>query len=103
MNDNISFPPHFIALKKWPGYFWHDVEKKLYSMKITGVLSPLKSRIYTKKAVNAIWNRTGYDFPTDVPIYRLSNKKKRLTLVSSEIEKYLDRKHVIPVQLELFK
>lgn len=37
----VTLPPEFIATK-YPGYFWNDVENKLYSIKISGELKPLK-------------------------------------------------------------
>ena len=36
----ITLPPEFTATK-YPGYFWNTVNKKLYSIKIGGVLRPL--------------------------------------------------------------
>jgi len=37
----ISLPEGFISTR-YPGYFWHFNEKKLYSIKVTGELKPLK-------------------------------------------------------------
>lgn len=39
----VSFKPEFIATK-YPGYFFNIEDNKLYSMKIDGVLKPLKYR-----------------------------------------------------------
>ena len=37
----ITFPPEFVATK-FPGYFWNVKDQKLYSLKVTGVLRPLR-------------------------------------------------------------
>lgn len=37
----VTLPKGFVAIK-YPGYFWHLTEKKLYSMKVDGILKPLK-------------------------------------------------------------
>ena len=37
----ITFPPYFTAIK-FPGYFWNTVDKQLYTIKVTGILRPLK-------------------------------------------------------------
>ncbi len=37
----VSLPSDFIATK-YPGYFFNTADEKLYSMKIDGVLKPLK-------------------------------------------------------------
>lgn len=37
----VSLPEGFVATK-YPGYFWNVYEQWLYSMKIDGVLKPLK-------------------------------------------------------------
>ena len=39
----VTFKPEFIATK-YPGYFFNIQDKQLYSMKISGVLKPLKFR-----------------------------------------------------------
>ena len=36
----ITLPKDFVMTKA-PGYFWNIVEKKLYSIKVTGELRPL--------------------------------------------------------------
>lgn len=37
----ITLPKDFVMTKS-PGYFWNVVEQKLYSIKVTGELRPLK-------------------------------------------------------------
>lgn len=36
----VTLPVEFVATK-YPGYFWNTADKKLYSLKVTGVLTPL--------------------------------------------------------------
>ena len=36
----VTLPNDFVATR-YPGYFWNVVEKKLYSLKVTGELRPM--------------------------------------------------------------
>jgi hypothetical protein len=36
----VTLPKEFVATR-YPGYFWNVVEKKLYSLKVTGELKPM--------------------------------------------------------------
>lgn len=36
----VTLPKDFVATR-YPGYFWNVVEKKLYSLKVTGELKPM--------------------------------------------------------------
>ena len=36
----ICLPKEFVETK-YPGYFWHTGQQKLYTLKVTGVLRPL--------------------------------------------------------------
>ena len=36
----VTLPKDFVATR-YPGYFWNVVEKKLYSIKVTGELKPM--------------------------------------------------------------
>lgn len=36
----VTLPKDFVATR-YPGYFWNVVEKKLYSLKVTGELRPM--------------------------------------------------------------
>ena len=36
----VTLPKDFVSTK-YPGYFWHIEEKRLYSVKVTGTLKPL--------------------------------------------------------------
>lgn len=37
----ITFPDGFVATR-FPGYFWNTTDEKLYTMKVTGVLRPMR-------------------------------------------------------------
>ncbi len=37
----VTLPKDFVATR-YPGYFWNVVERKLYSLKVTGELRPIK-------------------------------------------------------------
>lgn len=57
----VTLPKDFVAIKH-PGYFWNLKEKKLYSMKVTGVLRPLAGP-YTLNPFNH-WS-SGYQISVD--------------------------------------
>lgn len=37
----VTLPKDFVATR-YPGYFWNVVEKKLYTIKVSGELRPMK-------------------------------------------------------------
>lgn len=39
----IIFREDFVTIPNYPGYYWSIFEKKLYSIKVDGILKPLKS------------------------------------------------------------
>lgn len=64
----VVLPPEFVATR-YPGYFWNTSDKKLYSIKVTGELRPLK---YSKGG-------TFYGH-TVMPGYHISHNGMRRTL-----------------------
>lgn len=81
----IVFPKELVATR-YPGYFWNVVEKKLYSIKVTGELHPLK------------FHRGGVYYGKEVaPGYRISvrGERKKLTMA------YLGSLRPDPVQQEI--
>ena len=86
INWSIEFPPYFRALKNLPGYLWHIEEKRLYSLKIGGVLRPLKMQ--------------KYDWKTGRPIhwehYQISTKGRRFSIGVNRIERMIEAPHIIP-------
>ena len=64
----IVFPSEFVPTR-YPGYFWNTAEKKLYSIKVTGELRPLR------------FQKGGRFFGKIVqPGYRVSVKGERRTM-----------------------
>lgn len=51
----VKLPPEYVATK-FPGYFFNRDDEQLYSLKIDGVLKPL--RFHTPNRFNHIWNYT---------------------------------------------
>lgn len=86
INFSIEFPPYFRALKNLPGYFWHIEEKRLYSLKIGGVLRPLTLQKYS-------WNGWKKE---EWPHYRLSTKGRSFNIGVDRIEKIIESPHTIP-------
>lgn len=66
----VTLPKDFVATR-YPGYFWNVVEKKLYSIKVSGELRPIKFH----KGGNFGWIRVE-------PGYQISVKgrKRRYTM-----------------------
>ena len=91
----VSFPPEFIATA-FPGYFFNVDDEKLYSMKIDGVLKPLKFQ--TPNQFNHIWRhpvklRGGSEVNSKGGYY-ISVKGRRKFYA---IEKLKDLEHVASV------
>lgn len=79
MNRDIKFPEYLKPLK-FPGYFWHTLEKQLYSIKISGELKPLK----LSKGYGNPWR--GEYYP---PSYQISHRGRRYYLYPDNMDKYL--------------
>lgn len=79
----------FIGLKKFPGYFWHRTEKRLYSLKVQGFLRPLalQDNAWAKRNVAHI----------DGPYYYVSKRGRSMALTIPQILNLLEADHVIPV------
>lgn len=90
--SNIRFPDGMQALKKYPGYFWDPVERKLYSIKVDGVLKPLKLQYSSYMKRNY-----GVEY-----YYSISINGKSKMILPENIDKYLNKKkkHYIPKQTE---
>ena len=50
----VTLPPNFMATR-FPGYFWNVETRQLYSIKVGGVLRPLKIR------KPSVWNKLRCD------------------------------------------
>jgi hypothetical protein len=66
----VTLPKDFVATR-YPGYFWNVVERKLYSLKVTGELRPMAFH----KGGNFGWVRVE-------PGYQISvnGRKRRFTM-----------------------
>lgn len=85
----IRFPPEFKALAGFPGYFWNSQDQQLYTMKIAGVLRPLKLQ-------KTIWS---YGKLVSVqPNYQISRNGRRFTLTMRDIQRLIENPHTIPVR-----
>lgn len=74
----ITFPDGFVATK-FPGYFWNTTDEKLYTMKVTGVLRPM--RISDPPAL----------YEDDRASYRVSVNGVRRRLTTAQIKRALVR------------
>lgn len=70
----VTLPPNFTATK-FPGYFWNVEDQQLYSIKIHGVLRPLK--IIQPNNFNMLPR----------PAYRVSVKGRRRLLFLDDLKK----------------
>lgn len=90
-NVYVTLPPDFVALDRYPGYYWNLTDQKLYSIKITGVLKPLKrqkGRFYLR----------GQFY--DVDGYHVSYNGWRKYIRYEELLKIKPAKSVVPVRSE---
>ena len=66
----VTLPKDFVATR-FPGYFWNVVEKKLYSLKVTGELRPMTFH----KGGNFGWVRVEPGYQISVKV-----RKRRYTM-----------------------
>ncbi len=82
----VTLPPNFMATK-FPGYFWNVESKQLFSIKVGGVLRPLK---LTKPSY---WNKLW------CPAYRISVQGVDRWLTTDYLNKLQYRDSTIGVAL----
>jgi hypothetical protein len=82
----VTFPKDFVAIR-YPGYFWNLVDKKLYSMKVSGVLRPLAGP------------RPANPFNHYCEGYQVSVDGYRRIIPMTYLRKLSAKNSVIPVQL----
>jgi hypothetical protein len=80
----VTLPADFVATK-YTGYFWNLKEQKLYSIKVDGILKPIK-----KYPPNQ-WNHF-------VDAYRVSVKGHRRALMIDYLKKLVPSNSVIPLE-----
>jgi hypothetical protein len=76
----VTLPPEFIATR-FPGYFWNPSDSKLYSVKVTGELKPLKmsKASFFNKGI-AGWTVSVYGQRRYLPLYVLTKLKPKDTV-----------------------
>lgn len=79
----VSLPTEFTATK-YPGYFWNLKDSQLYSLKVSGVLRPLKRTYPTE------WNQ----FKTG---YKISVNGQRKFLDILYLKKLVTKNSIIPM------
>lgn len=85
----ITFPAPFVALEQYPGYFWNTNDQQLYTMKITGVLRPMKM---TKGSMWVNNNKPGYMISHQGrKLYIWLQDLKNLKMVDSVIPVHVDK------------
>ena len=85
----IKLPKNLVSIK-YPGYFYDVVERKMYSCKVNGVLTPLK--------LNEGFFFKGRSFP---PGWVVSHKGRKIRLVQSyldTLEYYADIEEEFPIE-----
>ena len=87
----VKLPTHLVETK-YNGYFWSHKEKQLYSIKIDGILKPLK--LY-KKFCTKVGDKLHF---SDIDHYQVSvNGNKRYLFVNDLESLPKKSKHIIPI------
>ena len=87
----VKLPDDFVATK-YPGYFFNTADDKLYSLKIDGVLKPLKH--YKPNFFNHLYN-----FPAgEEGGYQVSVNGRRRWLLTKDLDKLTKEDSIIPVK-----
>ena len=69
----VQFPPEYIQLTRYPGYYWNTKEKRLFSIK-SGILKQIKLEKAYKGYIR------GYGYVDAEPGYRISVEGQRRKL-----------------------
>jgi hypothetical protein len=80
----VTLPNDFVATK-YSGYFWHLKEKKLYTLRVSGILRPLK------KYPPNFWNHFRDE-------YRVSVEGTRRAVSMEYLKKLVPADSVIPLE-----
>lgn len=82
----VVFPSEFVAIK-YPGYFWHLTEQRLYSIKVSGILRPL-----------SVSNHARYTHGEN--LYKLSVNGKKRHIYEETLKKIKapSKNQTVPVQ-----
>lgn len=82
----VTLPNEFVAVK-YPGYFWNLTDKKLYSLKVSGILKKLAGP-YKPNSFNHL----------NEPAYKVSVNGSRKILTVSYLQNLKSVNSVIPVE-----
>lgn len=80
----IKFPDEFVATQ-YPGYFWNVNNRRLYTIKVSGVLQPLR-----QYSANRWQNQPGEH-------YRISHQGKRQILLVANLARLRIQDQTVPV------
>jgi hypothetical protein len=86
----VTLEPQFVATK-YPGYFFNTQDHKLYSMKVDGVLKPLK--FHRPNHFNHLWRYNDTNGG-----YQVSVKGRKRWLLIEELEAIKPHDATIPVR-----
>ena len=86
----VQFPAEYIQLDKFPGYYWNTITKSIYSIKVGGILTPLK--FHKPFYING---------KMTLPGYKLSLKGRRYTLTSEAIDGLLAKYYKSGLTLQI--
>lgn len=81
--EHVGISENLIPIKKYPGYFWDTETQSLYSIKVSGVLKPLKKN-------DKFWCRMDRGY-IHKPNYQISVNGVRKTLTTERIERLCRR------------
>ena len=86
----VTLPKGFVSTK-YPGYFWNIEEEKLYSVKVHGVLKPMKMQ------GPSMWNH-------GLANYKVSVRGKHRYLYVDDLKKLKPKRETDPIwgQQDLF-
>lgn len=90
----IYFPPNLTPVPKFPGYFWDVKDNVLYSIKVDGILKPLKVRTLHPSAKKYL---TSYSYLViGEPYYIISYKGERKYLSVKKLKQLHHIDYMIP-------
>lgn len=94
----VTLPAPFAATK-YPGYFFNTEDNKLYSLKIDGVLKPLKFRKPDRfNHLNGHWAYPKHERKQTRGGYRISVKGRGRWLLIEDLETLKVGNDIIPVR-----
>lgn len=91
---SVNFPHQdFIAIPKYPGYYWDFRKEKLFSIKVVGILKELKLKTvnsYQNNKVPSLRGMLGREY------YELSKNNRVYRIFVSDIRELANTDYIIP-------